>query len=404
MPNGAERVCLLGPADSGKSQLLAAMVKAASEGAYGYKASFDLTITPMDEKLRDARSTGRMGREILDRRREQTDYAKRVFDALSGDLASTDPNKVPSYDFDISYRARRQGEAQPSRFELGLTVSDAAGGHIFPRHRIVAEEAGEKEAARKELIDHIFESVGLVIVLPFHGVSQRHNARGMETLIAAIARAEPGDVTGTPWREPALKHIAIALHQYERLFMNFGPEAAELACHPEVARRVVERAVANELWFKKLVRLDRAYGGPYDIRILPTSAFGFLPGIGNPNVDPTADGNMPFSDAPEDPSEKPEHEFYPFLAADPFVFAATGIANEYMVGIETLVGDSQPAAAGFDSPPRAAETLDARPDSDAEPEMDDDEAWPAPNPSWLARTADRVTRAFARFFGGLEGE
>jgi hypothetical protein len=337
MTNWAERVCLLGPPASGKSQLLAAMVKAAEEGAYGYPSTFNLSIMPMDEKLREARDTGRMGREILNRRDKQTVYARGVADAEAGRLPGTVSTKVPSYDFDISFWAQPEGRKESEKVELSLTVCDAAGIHIFPRQRIEAAEAGDQEAARDELISYIFESIGLVIVLPFHDLSKRYVADGMKRLIAAVTHDD------SPNRK--LMHIALALHQYERLFMNFGCEAATLAFDTEIVLQVVERAVGGQTWFEDLVKLDHKFGGPFKICILPTSAYGFLPDSGNPNVDPRADGNEPFVLADEDGAGEIEYEFYPFLAADPFVFAATGIPNEYMVCMSELAEAPAPEPA-----------------------------------------------------------
>jgi hypothetical protein len=381
-------ICLLGPGTSGKSQLLAAMVNAVKHGQYGYWASFRLKMDFVNEKQREAAANGTLPQMILLGRRDDSIYGGRVTDAAKGELAGTASTRLESYEFTFSYRAKVQGDTQPFEdFTGSLKVIDAAGGHIFPEAAIDAEESGEGEAARRGLAEQVFQSTGLVIVQPFHRLQHERNLEGMQRLVDALAAASAAASNGASARPLPLRHVVIALHQYERLFMNFGAEAAELAFDPEIARRVIERAVVGLEWFEPLRRLDRTSDGPFDIRFIPTSAYGFLPGFGNPNIDPRVVGNDPFkkerwdpqadqpeSEAAEQDAPAGDNEFHPFLAADPFVFAATGIGNDYMFGMNDLVAQPEPepsapqAASSADKPPSNANPDDAR-DGDDSPDV-----------------------------------
>ena len=403
MADDAIGICLLGPGTSGKSQLLAAMVRAVERGLYGYKASFRLKMAFVDEKQREAAANGTLPQLILLGRRDDSIYGARVTDAEKGELAGTSSDLLLTYEFDFSYRARVEGRSEPEDFTGGLKILDAAGGHIFPEGAFDTEESGEGKvaAARRLLADQVFQSTGLVIVLPFHRLEQEHIQNAMMRLVAALAAAGSRPSNGGSAREIPLRHIVIALHQYERLFMNFGAEAAELAFDPEIARRVIERAVVGLEWFEPLRGLDRTSDGPFDIRFVPTSAYGFLPGFGNPNIDPRAVGNFPFEKAR--PDEHAFHsdreaagdavppgdlEFHPFLAADPFIFAATGIGNEFMFGVNDLAAYPEPA-------PPGPQPVDAENDGPHARGEDEPEAEDGPDvvPIW-----SRVRRGFSEFF------
>lgn len=329
-------ICLLGPSNIGKSQLLAAMVKAADEELYGYQANFRLRITPVDEKLRKAARDGTLPDLIQVGRQRTTDYDDRVADAVAGKLAGTDTSKVPSYEFTFSYRAAVEGQANSQEMTDSMTVYDAAGSHVFPRRGTPeAERSGDDEAAGRELNSRLSQSTGLVIVLPFYGLGAGHIRKGMDRIVRYLARTSDVALARPQDTWPPLQNIAIALHQYERLFMNCGAEAVELALRPEIARHAITHAVSGLEWFKKLCALDTDTG-PFKICLLPTSAYGFLPGFGNPNIDPrSAGGNFSFREDYDDPdgSDPPEHEIHPFLAADPFIFAAKGAwkGNNYMI-------------------------------------------------------------------------
>jgi hypothetical protein len=322
------RVCLLGPTGSGKTHLLAALMDGIRSGAHGYPLSYGLSCEPSDDRLRKAGSHEDRFRMILMERR-LADERKLVSLASTGRLMATDKGVFASYQFHVGFR-------EPGRFVNGaelnpvtFVVADAAGEHIFPE----GESDGEFEHIQGQLIEYLSRSTAVVIVIPLYCIGSRRFASRMDTLIDAMTQQE-----GAAYGPPPLKRIAIALSQYERLFVRFGGDAAALAAHPNVVRGVVRSKLREAPWMLRLRNLDRRWGGPYEIRVVPTSAYGFLPDFGNPNIDAGADSNTPFLSSENPAQSTKEYELHPFLHADPFIFAATGISNSYMVDMEGIFG------------------------------------------------------------------
>jgi hypothetical protein len=198
----------------------------------------------------------------------------------------------------------------------------------------------------------------------------------MDTLVDALT---PDDSQDAP--EPQLKRISIALNQYERLFTEFGSDAAQIAAVPDVARGVARSRLRDVPFMERMRDLDRAWGGPYDIKVIPTSAYGFLPDFGNPNINPDSAPNTPFI-AYEASDGGMEFEQHPFLAADPFVFAASGLENDFMIGIEEIY-----------EPPSADDVRVIKPEPlPLEPDL------PLPPSPRKPSLFSRIERAITQFF------
>jgi len=102
------------------------------------------------------------------------------------------------------------------------------------------------------------------------------------------------------------KNIAIALSKFDKLLSNEWKTDFERKNPPPDFMRQGARDVLRKLpWVERLSALDTSSGGAHRLRFLLTSALGIRRGD-------------------------------PFFAADPFIFAATGIDNEYMIGVEEL--------------------------------------------------------------------
>lgn len=378
------RVCLIGPSESGKSHLLFALMEGTKNGAHGFPSSIALRVEPTEERQGPARSASEKMKLILTNR-ARTKYHSQVSAALVQALTATTTDHIGKYEFDMSFRPN----GSESRRHLNFMVADAAGGHIFPQGLSSDAPSEEKEAdsadvqIRDEFIDYLIQSAGLVIVLPFHRIEDPRFYRAMDPIIEALT---PDDTFGG--EPPQLKRIVIALSQYERLFVQFGSDAAQIASHPDVARGVAGSRLRDVPWMVGLRELQKYY----DIRVIPTSAYGFLPDFGNPNLDPDSEPNRPFI-AFQDPTENgnSEHERHPFLAADPFIFAASGLENQFMIDIEEIFGEQsgeRPRRPGAEAVP---------PDPNAI--RIDDQPKPAPwAPFVIRHLARKIERGVRQFF------
>lgn len=330
-PTEKVRVCLIGPKKGGKSHLLSALTEGTKSGAHGFPASWSLRVEPTDDSQRSASASDKM--KFILKNRKRTEYHQQASRAVTQTLEATPSEKIAQYDFDLI--CRRNGSAVPERSTF--VVADAAGEHVFPEgvSEFTDDEsdvARQDQGRRDDFIDYLTQSDGLVIVLPLHRVQDVRFSKLMDTLVDALT---PDDSQDAP--EPQLKRISIALNQYERLFTEFGSDAAQIAAVPDVARGVARSRLRDVPFMERMRDLDRAWGGPYDIKVIPTSAYGFLPDFGNPNINPDSAPNTPFI-AYEASDGGMEFEQHPFLAADPFVFAASGLENDFMIGIEEIYG------------------------------------------------------------------
>jgi hypothetical protein len=311
-------VCLIGPTTSGKSHLLLALMAGTKDRMHGFPESFELRVELTDRQVRSAASPSERMKMILTHR-AGTAYDDHVSDAVSQALDATQTSDIRKYEFELTYG----NGATRTRFDF--TVADAAGEHIFP------EGTQGDATTRESFIDYLVQSEGLVIVLPFYRIRRSRFDELMDRLIDALT---PDDTL--PGEAPRLKRVIIALSQYERLFVQFGNQAAEIASHPHVARQAAASRLRDVAWMRRLRELRRRY----DIKVIVTSAYGFLPDFGNPNLDPDAEPNLPFAIRvdPDNPANS-EYERHPFLAADPFIFAASGLDNQFMLDIEEVFRD-----------------------------------------------------------------
>jgi hypothetical protein len=126
--------------------------------------------------------------------------------------------------------------------------------------------------------------------------------------------------------------VVIAFTHYERLFINLGQSAFEFACVPRVARDVMLRALNQSDWADSLNRLHKR---GVDIYFTVTSAYGFVKGYGNPNIDPHQMGDeMPFGRNGSAPSMT--RFWRPFLSAEPFICAALNEPSQFAIPFQDI--------------------------------------------------------------------
>jgi hypothetical protein len=256
---------------------------------------------------------------------------------LAGEITGTKPEEIVTRHFSLSYRDRRR-----ERRTIQLAITDAAGEHSFGKN---LQNATFKQY-RSELNRELAKCHGFVVVVPFSNATDASFVRQLEswlTALDAIAARQQKDGAA-----PTQRRLVIALTRYDTLLTDFGSEALNLAADPGIATDIINRLVrvtTNGIGYKNnIAKFDESAGGRFQIAFVPTSSFGFVPGFGCVNLDP----DVPQEDAmsaintgssPE-PFKKvsiptyPGQHMFPFLTADPFIFAATGLDNPFIVPLD----------------------------------------------------------------------
>lgn len=126
------------------------------------------------------------------------------------------------------------------------------------------------------------------------------------------------------------RNVVIAVTMFELLLMPFGSYAAQFAASPRQMARMLKNVLGYSVGLKGLLLETNL-----DIRIIPVSSYGFVPGLGSPNVNPEMKRLRNGDELATTPYV--EHNYYPFLIADPFIFAATGRPNDYLFKLSDII-------------------------------------------------------------------
>ena len=336
------KIGLVGPKAAGKSSMFQTFHEALDRGRHGYPRAFDPQVRLTGEPTR---IEGLTHAEYIERMINQPgigevrDEAER---ALLGHIATTDHADIVTRHYELSYH---EPGGRRERTVVRMAITDAAGEHSFRRKTPDALMETVLKPIRAKLYAELATCVGFVVVVPF---SEAIDSVFIERLdqwlhtLSNIAADRHTDAAAMPPRP-----VVVALTRYDALFTDFGSEAFRIAADPRVATDIVNRLVSNTqhgaTFRKNVAKYDVSEGGRFKIVFVPTSSFGFVPGFGCPNLDPNVNpevvqatmvaGESTSSFKVSIPAHPNQHLF-PFLTADPFIYAATGIANPFFVAIE----------------------------------------------------------------------
>jgi hypothetical protein len=348
-------ICLIGPATSGKTSLLASMKEAVDDDVHGYPPDVKYAIAELPSQASSDSAFGplKFRNGVLAQREKQF---------RSGGLASTLPDQTYKYRLNLKKLYERGSNGAETLADIDLTVVDAAGELMFPDEDDT-QLLGATDV-RNELIDLMEISDAVVLVLKICLPESPVWKRDFTDIVDAVCRAD----------KRRLKRFAVAFNQYERLFVRFGGSAFQYATHPEIARYALQQACLRADWLKPLQRL-RASG--VDVAFVPTSPYGFVKNFGNPNLT-MADGAMERFDhrSPTSPLWRP------FCSADPFIFAATGDLSTLMFGVDHMFGLGERPQMPLPPPPPMP------PNDRSRPEAEPAKASKKRQSSWLKRITD----------------
>jgi hypothetical protein len=286
-----EKICIVGSPSSGKSIALNCLQSALSDQFHGYGKHRHLKLRTMSSEA-----------------------AQRVAQMHTEKPKSTAQASELHYDIEI-----REPDGTPKLYQVqALDVR----GEVFLDPPTKGALLKEYEEQRKKYEDWRADSVGAVVMY-----SAPHLfVQNQKTPVLAEVQKFANDPT------IKLKRVVIALTMFELLMIPFGRYALDFASQPKQMRKwlkaVLERHERDFL--NTLVMADNL-----DIRFIAVSSFGFVRGVGSPNISSDDSVLMAENRPICDPFEP--NVYYPFLVADPFVFAATGEENDFLVPIAEVV-------------------------------------------------------------------
>jgi hypothetical protein len=340
-------ICLLGPKRCGKSSLLRTLRQCLLQDAHGYEPDYITSFT-LKEITRDEFRGGRQDPDdTILTRFVQGDYSDQetvFFERENGTEESDLPGDGPrQHYFSLEWTAGQGGDAAASGICL-LQIVDAAGELSTPR----GPTPEDWERHRVELENALRVAHGVILVVPpADGRSERWATYMIEALERLLKRPSPD-----------LRNLAVVFSQYDRLFSRCGRHAVGIAVRPHAALYAIRREFASRVWLRSLTRLMRRAHNT-ELRFTVASALGFTKVFGNANVDPNAEHVSPLADVATghvaQTVASPEQQFrfrvngtdamqlwWPFLSADPFIFAATGMAGYYMFTPEDVQAEIAP--------------------------------------------------------------
>jgi hypothetical protein len=335
MPLDEIRIGLIGPTSAGKTSIFETFHESLDRGRHGFPRASNPHIRRTAEAtpIEDLRPE-----EIIEQLLGQGDHAPDADDgALRGEITGTLAEAVVTRHYSLSYYDIDEGKQKT----IQLAITDAAGRHSFGVQENMFKEY------RLKLYRELAKCHGFVVVVPFSGASDSSFIRQLQAWLTALDKIAADQAKANLLASSERRRLVIALTRYDVVLAEFGSDAFNLAADPSIATDIINRLVKTgnrgASYQSNIARFDKSAQGRFEIALVPTSSFGFVPGFGCANLDPDVtdavaldkirSGNSPESFKLTFPNH-PDQYRYPFLTADPFIFAATGIENPFIVPLD----------------------------------------------------------------------
>lgn len=334
--NDEIHVGLTGPVRSGKTNLFVDFAKCVELNFHGFRQLHNIKI-----------ETDRVNRKLLRR------YYRNLPEATEGvtDIRFDLELDLPSGD-------GLQSAGTIDHRQFTIHVRDAPGEAAFPSSDIPGKANPHAEKA-KELDEWFSKARGIVLVI---SALNAGTDKGFEALIDKVE--DFFERAGKPEFQK-LERVAIAISMFDLLLLRFGNRSRDIATEPEAVLAILHAHMRPAFDIIKDFRPFPSQERDIDLRFIATSSYGFHPQLGCANIDANAEildpGNSRFP-----VPLTPDNVRYPYMTADPFIFAALGLDSPFLFTRDEILSGilkerdpviAAPPAAGPASP--VTETSDS---------------------------------------------
>lgn len=293
-------VGLTGPVRSGKTNLFVDFAKCVELNFHGFQQLHDIEI-----------ETDRVNRRLL------RSYYRSLPDATES---------VTDIRFNLNVSLPDADSLQPGgHFEdrqFTIHVRDAPGEAAFPGPEMPGK-ANPHASKMKELDEWFSKAKGIVLVI---SALNAGTDAGFEELIEKVE--DFFERAGKPEFEH-LERVAIAISMFDLLLLRFGNRSRDIATEPEAVLAILHAHMRPAFDIIKDFRPFPSQEREIDLRFIATSSYGFHPQLGCANIDAKAETLNPESSRFPVPLT-PENVRYPYMTADPFIFAALGLESPFL--------------------------------------------------------------------------
>lgn len=291
---------LTGPVKSGKTNLFVDFAKCVELNAHGFQQRYNIQI-----------ETDRVNRRLL------RSYYRNLPEATE---SVTDIR----FDLDIDLPDSEAAEASNELINQKFTihVRDAPGEAAFPNSEIDGQDSPHENSAEK-LDEWFSKAKGIVLVISSLNAG---TDAGFSVLIDKVE--DFFERAGRPEFEQ-LERVVIAISMFDLMLLRFGNRARDIATEPEAVLAILHAHLRPAFDIIKDFRPFPLQEKEIDLRFIATSSYGFHPQLGCANIDPTTETLEPENSRFPMPLA-PDNVRYPYMTADPFIFAALGLDSPFL--------------------------------------------------------------------------
>ncbi|MDH6269463.1 hypothetical protein M2360_004891 [Rhizobium sp. SG_E_25_P2] len=315
-----KRVGLIGPPGSGKSFLFQDIADCVSRGLHGFAQQHRLSVQPAGEY-----------RKFL--RRERYQVPEATTDKVDARL------ELRYLDNGIEYREQVHTRDGPGELYFRNVDEVRPVAQMQSANAATGSDAAANTATlddmRREWHEWLGAAEGLVLVASPQRITTRSFVSRVTEYVEDFTEEE--NLSGRRLSE--LQRIVITVTMFDLLLLPFGTQALNVALQPDAVLQILRTyltSVSPELG--DMVSYLRGQAKKkLDIRVLATSSYGFNLEFGCPNVDPDATPYAPHASQLPRPFDVDAAKRFPYMTADAFVFAATGLENEFLFPLQKVI-------------------------------------------------------------------
>ncbi|WP_422369918.1 hypothetical protein [Hoeflea sp.] len=293
-------VGLTGPVRSGKTNLFVDFAKCVELNFHGFQQLHNIEI-----------ETDRANRRLL------RSYYRNLPDATES---------VTDIRFNLNISLPDASGTEPGApledRQFTIHVRDAPGEAAFPEEDLTGR-TNPHASKLKELDEWFSKAKGIVLVI---SALNAGTDAGFEALIEKVE--DFFERAGKPEFQK-LERVAIAISMFDLLLLRFGNRARDIATEPEAVLAILHAHLKPAFDIIKDFRPFPSQEREIDLRFIATSSYGFHPQLGCPNIDTKAETLDPANSRFPVPLT-PDNVRYPYMTADPFIFAALGLDSPFL--------------------------------------------------------------------------